>query len=153
MARQRWAPGSVIRTTTGGGQAYYGRLLEFPWAVFYDLRTEQPVDDLQAIVSAPAAFTVAAHKDLIAKDQWEVIGSVPLDGSLQPPAEQAVIDVLDPDRHRIIDADGEIRPATAEEVAGLEPAEVWDPEAVVDRLDDYFAGYPDRWRDDLPRPQ
>jgi hypothetical protein len=153
MAKQRWEPGTVIRTTNADGDTYYGRLLEFPWAAFYDLRTEQPLDDLQAIVAAPVAFTVAAHKDLIAKNQWEAIGSVALDGSLQPPAEQAMIDVLDPDHHQIIDAEGNIRDATAAEVAGLEPAAVWDPEHVVDRLDDHFAGRPNRWLQGMLPPQ
>jgi hypothetical protein len=39
------------------------------------------------------------------------------------------------------------RPATREECFGLERAAVWDPEHVVSRLDDHFAGRPNAWVD------
>jgi hypothetical protein len=141
---KRWTEGAVIRKTIDG-ETYYGRLLEFPWAVFYDLRTTEPLDNLGRIVASPVAFTLAAHKDLLAKDEWAPIGTVALDGSLQPPSKRSMRDVIDPTRHRIIDAEGNIRPATAEEVAGLEPAAVWEPEHIADRLVDHFAGRPNRW--------
>jgi hypothetical protein len=153
MARQRWEPGTVIRKTLDDGTTYYGRLLEFPWAAFYDLRTDEPLDELERIVSHSVAFTVAAHKDLIAKGQWEPIGKLPLEDSLRPPAEQVMIDVLDPDHVQIIDAEGNIRDATAEEAEGLEPAAVWEPEHIVDRLDDHFAGVPNRWLEGMRPPR
>lgn len=152
MAKKSWQAGNVIRKTLGN-QTYYGRLLEFPWATFYDYRTDQPVDDLDQITSRPVLFTLAAHKDLIAKGYWETIGRRPLEPSLGPPAAQRMVDVLDSNHYRIIDDEGNIREATREETEGLEPAAVWEPEHIADRLEDHYAGRPNRWlKDMLPPP-
>ena len=121
-----------MRRTLRDGNTYYGRLLEFPWAAFYDLRTSTPEDDMEKIAGHGARFTIAAQKDLVT--EWETLGVIPLDGSLQPPAEQYIHDEADPGDWRIIDAAGEIRPATQEECEGLEPAEVYEPEHVEARL-------------------
>lgn len=149
MAEARWEPGTTIRKSLADGHTYYGRLLEFPWAVFYDHRTEQPEDDPAAIVDHAPLFTVAAHKDLLAEGEWEAIGVVPLDGSLQPPKEQFIQDDLDPDDCQIINDAGEIRPATREECEGLEAAAVWEPEHIDDRLVDHYAGRPNEWVESL----
>lgn len=153
MAKKRWQPGAVVRKTIGT-TTYYGRLLEFPWAAFYDFRSQQPMKGLSEITSHSVAFMVAAHKDLVADGQWETIGVAPLEPSLRPPKAQAMIDVLDPEHCQIIDDEGNIREATREECEGLEPAAVWEPEHIVDRLEDHFAGRPARWLKDMvpPRP-
>jgi Immunity protein 26 len=147
VANNRWQAGAVIRKKLSDGSFYYACLLEFPWVAFYHHRSRLPEDDLVAITKRPVIFTIAAHKDLLAKDQWQTIGHVPVDGSLQPPAAQAIWD--DPDNCQIIDAEGDMRPATPEECAGLEPAAVWEPEHIDDRLRDAFAGRPNRWLDEM----
>lgn len=153
MAKQTWQPGAVIRKTLDD-RTYYGRLLEFPWAAFYDHRTEEPSKDLDEITARPILFTLAAHKDLIARDQWEVVGRRALEASLRPPPAQRVVDALDPDHYQIIDGEGDIREATREEVEGLEPAAVWEPEHIADRLEDHYAGRPNRWlKNMLPPPR
>jgi hypothetical protein len=60
-----------------------------------------------------------------------------------------MIDVLDPTSCQIIDAEGNIRDAIPEGCEGLEPAAVWEPERIADRLDDHFAGRPTRWLKDM----
>lgn len=144
MAKQSWQPGAVIRKTING-QTFYGRLLKFPWAAFYDYRTAEPAGDLEEITSRPVLFTLAAHKSLVAPSEWEVVGRRALEETLGPPAAQRVIDILDPEHYQIIDDEGEIREATREEVEGLEPAAVWEPEHIADRLEDHYAGRSDRW--------
>ena len=48
---------------------------------------------------------------------------------------------------------GNILPATYEEIKNLECAAVWEPEHVEDRLRDYFSGVPNVWVEDLkPKP-
>ena len=39
--------------------------------------------------------------------------------------------------------------ATQEQVRGMECAAVWEPEHVVDRLNDQFAGRPNKWVESL----
>ena len=153
MAQQRWRAGVVIRKSLEDGWTYYARLLEFPWAVFYKHRTKTPSDDLAAITAHPVLFTIAAHKDLLAKNEWEVVGHLALDGSLTPPRAQAVWDLDDPDGCQIIDDQGEMRPATPEECEGLEPAAVWEPEHIADRLRDTFAGRRNHWLDEMRPPR
>jgi hypothetical protein len=142
MAASRWKPGAVIRKKLGVW-TYYARLLEFPWAAFYRYRTRAPVDDLDEIVANDVLFTLAAHKDLLARGQWESIGSRPLEKTLRRPKAQAIWD--DATHCRILDDKGRIRSATPDECKELEPAAVWEPEHVADRLRDAFAGRPDRW--------
>jgi hypothetical protein len=64
-----------------------------------------------------------------------------------------MVDVLDPDHYQIIDDEGNIRDATREETEGLEPAAVWEPEHIADRLEDHYAGRPNRWLKSMLQPQ
>ena len=49
----------------------------------------------------------------------------------------------------IYDDDDIEHPATLEEIEGLECAAVWEPQHVVDRLNDHFEGRPNKWVDSL----
>jgi hypothetical protein len=150
MKKMRWQPGSVVRKRLNDSWTYYARLLEFPWVAFYRYRTKEPFDDVAKIVGHEVLFTIAAHKDLLAPGEWETVGLVPLEPTLHPPGAQAIWD--DADHCQIIDRDGNIRPATPKECAGLEPAAVWEPEHIADRLQDAFAGRQNRWlRELIPR--
>ncbi len=149
MAAAKWQPGAVIRRTLSDGYTYYGRLLEFPWAAFYDARTQEPLEESVEIVAHRPLFTVAAHKSLIEDGGWEVIGELPLEESLRPPKEQFIQDDLDPGDCRIIDDQGNSRDATPAECEGLEAAAVWEPEHLADRLIDHYAGRPNIWVEDL----
>jgi hypothetical protein len=147
MANNRWQAGAVIRKKLSDGMHYYARLLEFPWAVFYRYRSALPENDLPSIAAHEVLFIIAAHKTLLAKDQWETIGNLPLDGTLHRPKERAIWD--DAETCQIIDANNEMRPATPAQCAGLEIAAVWEPNHIEDRLDDAFAGRPDRWLEQM----
>jgi hypothetical protein len=150
MAKARWQPGAVIRKRLDDGWTYYGRLLEFPWVAFYRYRTREADYDLEAIAAHEVLFTISAHKDLLAPGEWDTLGRLPLEPSLQPPDSQAIWD--DADHCQIIDRDANMRPATPDECARLEPAAVWEPEHIAVRLQDAFAGRENRWlRDLIPR--
>jgi hypothetical protein len=138
-----------VRKRLADGYTYYGRLLNFPWAAFYDYRTEESHGNLAEITAHPVLFTVAAHKDLLTDDGWEPIGKLPLDGSLRPPREQFIQDPIDPNDCQIIDDQGNMRAATPEECEGLEAAAVWEPEHIADRLTDYYSGRANLWLEDL----
>ncbi len=133
MPTTRWVPGAVITAELADHQWYYGRLLEFPWAAFYNLHTTRAVTDAAQVINHPVRFTIAAQKDLAA--DWRTIAVVKLDDALGPPAAQYLHDPEDdPDDWSIIDAQGNIRPASAAECAGLEPAMVYEPEHISQRL-------------------
>ncbi len=149
---QRWKAGAVVRKTLDDDWTYYGRLLEKPWAAFYDFRTKEPVGELEEIVQHPVLFTVATPTRLLSPGKWggwEIIGSLPLGPELGPPQEQFIQDKLDPGQIRIIDAEGQIRDATFAEAEGLESAAVWDTTHIDDRLMDHFAGRPNKWLESM----
>ena len=133
VRRARWRPGAVIAARLRDGRVYSARLLEYPWVAFYDGHDEQLPKDLQDVVDRPVLRTLAVNDNLL-REGWTMIGVVPLDGSLHPPARRFVQALDDPDKLRVIEADDTIRPATFDEVRGLERAAVWAPEHIEDML-------------------
>jgi hypothetical protein len=149
MAQKRWRPGDVVRKTLSDGWTYYARLLEVPWVAFYKHRAKEPGADLNEIVSKPVLFTLAVFKNFLAPGQWESIGNVRLNGSPAAPKAQAIYRF---NSYSILDATGAMRPATRQECEGLEPAAVWEPNHIDDRLQDTFAGRPNIWLEQLLHP-
>ena len=142
MAKKQWEPGNAISKKIAGW-TYYARLLEFPWVAFYHYRTKKLVEELDEITKKEVLFTIAAHKSLVAKGGWTSIGHRPVEKGLRPPRAQAIWD--DAEHCHIIDDKGEMRESTPKECKGLEPAAVWEPNHIADRLKDTFAGRPNRW--------
>jgi hypothetical protein len=137
MKRPRHTPGTFVRIGLGDGSFGYGRLLEAPYAAFYDHRTLEPSDDLDAIASKPVLFRQAVRL----KD-WEPIGSRPLEGAVAEPVVRFMQDVADFRKCTIYDTAGHTRAATPEECVGLERAAVWDTHHIEQRLLDTFMGRP-----------
>lgn len=55
-------------------------------------------------------------------------------------------DVLNPEKFELYDPNnGEIIPATKEQIQGLECAAVWEAEHVESRIIDYYEGRPNKW--------
>lgn len=143
MAAKKFNPGAFVRIPLEDGSFGYGRLREFPYASFYDLRTETPLDDLDAIAGKPVLFSLAVHKSVL--DEWEVIGSRPLEEALQQPLVRFKQSIGNPADCLIFDTAGNERRATPEECAGLERASVWEAQHVQERLLDTFLKRPNRW--------
>lgn len=147
MAAKKFNPGAFVRIPLADGTFGYGRLREFPYAAFYDLRTESPLDDLAAIAARPVLFTLAVHKSVT--DAWPVIGSLPLEPALEQPLVRFRQNVADPSDCEIVDTAGNVRRATPQECEGLERSSVWDPVHVQDRLLDAFLKRPNKWVESL----
>jgi hypothetical protein len=149
MAVKR-SPGSIIRLQTADGLYSYGRVRTSPYITFYDHRTDAPDDDLDAIVSKPALFTVAvSHSAFKRNGGWKVIGHRPLEPQLQQPILNVRQPLGDPPRFEIVDDAGRSRPATFDECKELEPLAVWEQQHVEDRIVDHYAGRPNPWLEDL----
>ncbi len=63
---------------------------------------------------------------------------------LKPPKLFYIQNALHPEKFEIYCA-GEIRPATKEECVDLECCAVWEPEQVVERINNFYAGVPYKW--------
>jgi len=115
-------------------------LLEAPFAAFYDYRTLEPSADLDAIASKPVLFRLAVRRKNW--ENWEHIGSKPLEGAVAEPVVMFDQDVADFRRCTIWDTLGNARAATPEECVGIERGSVWDTHGIEERLLDTFMGRP-----------
>lgn len=136
--------GNVIAIPLSDGHYGYGRILREPMIAFYDLRSSEilPVD---TVLSSSIAFTVFVMNYPISEGHWQVIGSAPLESGL---LKEPLFFKKDPINGALTiyrDSSGEEVPATKEQCADLECAAVWNPDHIIDRLQDHFAGLPNKW--------
>lgn len=147
MRRQKHTTGSFIRIALADGSFGYARLLESPYAAFYNYRTTSPDSDLDRIGSNPILFRIAVRH--LALNAWEFIGRRELEEPLTQPVVQFMQDIGDFQRCTIFDTAGHERAAKPQECVGLERAAVWEQDSVEQRLLDTFLGRPNADEDHL----
>ena len=140
MRKQRHKPGSFVRIVLADGSFGYGRLLESPYAAFYQHRTMSPDSDLDGIGSKPVLFKTAVRH--LALGSWEMIGWRTLEQHLRQPLVRFMQDVGDFRRCTIFDTAGNSRTAEPQECVGLERAAVWEQDSIEERLLDALLGRP-----------
>lgn len=140
MRKQKHKPGTFVRIALADGSYGYGRLLESPYAAFYQYRTPEPDSDLEGIASRPILFKTAVRH--LALDSWELIGWRALEEHLCQPIVRFTQDPGDFRRCTIFDTVGNERAAQPQECVGLERAAVWEQEAIEERLLDGLLGRP-----------
>lgn len=154
LRRKGWRkqPGDVFEIDLGDGAFGYGRVLHGETAAFYDLHVEA-TPDLDTVLSAGVLFRIGVMRYAFSKGIWRKLGHRPLNPELEKPIIWFRQDALNK-RLFIHEQDGCETPATFDEVEGLERLAGWDPEHLVDRLRDHFAGRPNVWLESLrPTPQ
>ena len=117
----------------------YARALEPPYFAFYNLRTFEPITDLEAIASCPVLFAQAVRLSGVEK-AWQPIGHRPLAGAVAEPIVRYTQDLADYRACVIFDSLGNEREATPEECVGLEQSAVWEAHGIEERLLDTFEG-------------
>lgn len=141
--RGRWNEGDVVQIILDNGKMAFARVLRNPLIVFYDLTaTEVPL--IEQIIASPIAFKLWVTRYALTTGSWSRIGHVELSPELR---EQPIFLKQDPisGKLSLYLGNGVEIPAAIEETTELECAAVWDPEHVVDRLKDHFAGLPNKW--------
>ncbi|MFE8596599.1 Imm26 family immunity protein [Archangium violaceum] len=132
MGRKKHTPGSFVRMRLADGSIGYGRLLESPYAAFYDYRTPSPDSELDRIASKPILFRIAVRH--LALDAWDFIGERALEEHLTQPVVQFMQELGDFRRCTIFDTAGNERDAEPQDCVGLERAAVWEKEGIEERL-------------------
>jgi len=140
MGKQKHTAGAFVRIALADGSFGYGRLLESPYAAFYNHRTMSPDSELDRIASKPILFRIAVRH--LALDAWEFIGQRALEEHLTQPVVQFMQDLGNFHRCTIFDTAGNERAAEPQECVGLERAAVWEQTSVEERLLDFFQGRP-----------
>jgi hypothetical protein len=138
--------GDVVAIRLSDGRLAFAWLLREPLMAFFDYSSRGPAAAVAEIVRNPIAFRIWVMKRALTV--WQVVGHVSVpDDVLEPPwffkqdpLSRAV---------SILRTGTEEFPANAETAKGLERAAVWDPEHVADRLEDHFAGRPNKWVDSV----
>ena len=136
--------GDVLMIPLGDGSFGYGRVLEEPLVAFYDLRNNKP-GALDEIVSKKVAFKVWVMNYAITDGDWPVLGNLPLEPELTTEPLFFKKDPISKALSIYRDSTGEKVPASRIDCEKLECAAAWEPEHVVDRLNDHFAGRPNGW--------
>lgn len=126
-----------------------GRVVEEGFLEFYDVKLNGgQLGELESrLGDARVLFTLSVHKSWKKNEGWEVVGSNK--DRLPGIPYQFMQDIVNAADIQLIDPDGNSRPATYEEVEGLERLSVWEDNHVEDRLRDHFAGKPNVWVEHL----
>lgn len=133
--------GQFLAIPPGAGKDGFARVLVEPLLAFYDSKSDTPT--LPATIgSSPVLFKIFVKNSIITKGEWPVVGHETLaDDLLVEPL--FFKEVLISGKFCLYrDSTNEEIPAIREECAGYEEAAVWDADAVVERLNDHFAGRP-----------
>jgi hypothetical protein len=143
MTRQQRMVGAVLAVPLGDGTNTFALTLPEADFAFFDARTTEstaPVD----LLLKPVLFRVAVHKSAWSTARWPRVSKVVVPAELETPQPRFIQDALHPERFEIYLA-GAIRPASRAECEGLEPAAVWEPEHVEERLRSHYAGTKSAW--------
>ena len=131
--------GTYVLVPLTDGTFGYGRVLQFPYVAFYDLRTDAPSSDLGQIDARPALWRLSVRV-FGGHDRWPKLGHAPLSGAVAEPVTFFTQDIGAPERCRVYDTEGMSRSARPEECIGLEQSANWDAPEVEERLLDHFEG-------------
>jgi hypothetical protein len=145
MARKkRWVSGSVVEIPLPDGTHTYGLLRNEPLISVFDVKTVEALEP-ERVVQRPVLFAVWVMARALAL--WPVVGVVPLSPAMERPESFVKRDRIS---GRVsVYTEGRERPAELGELEKLEVAAVWEPEHVVDRVVDHYAGKPNKWAESL----
>ncbi|MGA2867871.1 MAG: Imm26 family immunity protein [Verrucomicrobiota bacterium] len=131
--------GDIVKIPLGSGQLAFARILKNLLMAFYGLKSEK-IPPIEFIISQPIIFKI-----WVMKHDWPVIGNSPLTSDLEKPPIFSKCDPISKKLSLYYMEDGKEKSASFEECENLECAAVWSPSHIIDRLNDYFAGKPNKW--------
>jgi len=149
MKKQKFTPGAIVKVQFEESCHIYGQLLMKPYVAFYDFKVSDDQSNLREIVEKPVLFILCVFDHAITKGRWEIIGKVSFEENNIEIPLQFIQDSYPPYNCFLIDASGNMRPASIDQCRGLERSSVWEPEHVEERLRDFYASRINRWVESL----
>jgi hypothetical protein len=136
--------GDIVSIPLGQDRYAFGWVLEEPLVAIFDYLSTESAPPVDLVARHNVAFKIWVMNHAFTKGTWPTIGHKELGDAER---EKPYFFKQDPISGSLsITRDGsEETPASQEEVIGLECAAVWEPSHVIDRINDYFAGVPNRW--------
>ncbi len=141
--KQKRKRGDIAKIDLGNSFFAFAQVLESPLMAFFDFRSKviPPISD---IVAKPIAFKLWVMKYAVTDGDWPIVGHAPVNRSINERPPFFKKDSIS-GKFTITYSGAEEEDAELEDVIDLECAAAWDPEHVVDRLNDHFAGRPNKW--------
>jgi hypothetical protein len=151
VKRVRRREGDILKIDLEDGRHVYGQVAREPLVIFFEgtFTEEMP---LESVARLPVLFRLWIANHAITKGRWPVIGCQALEpeNAAEPLFyKQDALNGRLSLYHSKFAATGYECPASLKECEGLECAAAWEPEHVIDRLRDYYAGTANRWAESL----
>lgn len=149
--KQRITVGSILEIYIEKEYYTYAQILGKAGYAFFDYKTSDKLNDYSILLDKPILFITSVYNDVITQGHWLKVGNLEIRKDLQEQPMQFIQDAIHPDRFEFYDPNtGESRPATKEQIKGLERASVWEANHIEDRIRDYYNGVPCVWlKDDI----
>jgi hypothetical protein len=143
--RVRWKVGDIVSIPIGDNRVAFAWVLREPRLAFFDYDCDlEVVPAVGEIVLRPVAFQIWVMSGAVTSGLWSRVGHVtPGDDVLESPwffKQDQISGKLS-----MTKTGAEEVPVDAAVCKFLERASVWEPHHVVDRLQDHFAGRPNKW--------
>lgn len=123
----------VVEIPLPDGTYAAGRLYNDASIGIFDARFSSPIS-INQVEKLPTAFVTACLDSAIDDGTWRVIGKIPFENSEEEWAPPRYIeDIVEPGNYDIY-YKGKIRPATKDEIIGLEPAIMLTADGLIERI-------------------
>jgi hypothetical protein len=141
--RQRFKEGSLVRIELTKARMVYGRLLPGNHVCIYDgtFVNEINFPPIQSLKEGKILFYARIFKDIISNGHFQIVGYEELTQSeIDDMPPHFYQDLFDIDNCMIYFQNGIERKVKPEECVGLEGPVVWEAEALIGRIEDFYAG-------------
>ncbi|MBK8252952.1 MAG: immunity 26/phosphotriesterase HocA family protein [Polyangiaceae bacterium] len=144
--RGRWRVGDVVAIPLGeSGVVGFGLVLKAPLMAFFDASVPTGREpSAEQILRYPVAFKICVMRKPLVSGEWPRLGTVDVPEKLLEEPWFFMQDALN-GKITITKTGAEQLPAEPGQVDNLERAAVWSACHVVNRLQEHFAGRPNRW--------
>lgn len=125
--------GDIVQIPLSDGRFVAGRIYKEASIGIYKRVFDRHVS-MSDIEHLPTAFVIACFDTAIKDGTWLIIGNMPFaasEDSWAPP--RYIQDIINPDRYRIYHK-GKMHKASKDETNGLEKAQIYKPEQLIERI-------------------
>lgn len=150
LKRVRKAEGDLFKVPVGNAHSY-AVALQHPLFGFFNVLTEDELDPTD-IDRISLLFKVWVMDYAVKKAIWTKVGHTDKFIGRFKDVRFFKQDILNGCLTSYGDSDGTEFPIDFDTASQMEPAAVWDPEHIEDRLLDHFAGRPNKWVESM-RPK
>ena len=147
MGKQRITEGAILEIKIENHYYVYAQILTKGLGyAFFDFKSTQRLADFTVLKDTKILFIVMVYSDVITQGRWFKVGKLPIREGLVVQPMKFIQDSLNLEKFELYNPNnGEITPATKQEVLGLECAAVWEAEHVESRIRDYYEGKLNIW--------